>query len=150
MSLSLNKQILIGNLGKDAEVSEFQAGKKVAKFSVATTRSWKNQSTGDWKNETDWHNCVKYEPTDFEIKSLKKGSKFYVEGYSKKREWDDKDGIKRNITEVIVNTLIPLESNRQFINEGTNPDGSNTSTSNTDNTGSWEDLREKDDDPLPF
>jgi len=111
MAFDLNKQELIGKLGKDVVIRETTNGTKVASFSVATTHSYKGKD-GNWVNDTTWHNCVGYNLADFFTNSLVKGAKFYVEGRTQHRTYDDKEGNKRYITEVIVNTLIPLADNR--------------------------------------
>lgn len=108
MAFSLNKIMLIGNLGGDAENRFTTTNVSVTSFSLATTRSYKGKD-GNWVNETTWHNVVAYSLPDFFKDALKKGKKFYVEGRISKRDYTDKEGIKRYITEVISERLIPLE-----------------------------------------
>ncbi|MBI1939575.1 MAG: single-stranded DNA-binding protein [Ignavibacteriales bacterium] len=108
MAFSLNKIMLIGNLGGDAENRFTTTNISVTSFSLATTRSYKGKD-GNWVNETTWHNVVAYSLPDFFKDALKKGKKFYVEGRISKRDYTDKEGIKRYITEVISERLIPLE-----------------------------------------
>jgi single-strand DNA-binding protein len=104
MAGSLNKVQLIGNLGKDPEVRSTQTGDKVCSFSVATSDSWKDKATGDRKQRTEWHRVVIWNPGLVEIaeKYLKKGSKVYIEGRNSTREWTDKNGVKRESTEVVL------------------------------------------------
>ncbi len=104
MAGSVNKVTLLGNLGRDPEVRSSQDGSKIVSFSVATTESWRDKSTGDRKDRTEWHRVVVFNPNLAEIceKYLKKGSKVYVEGQLQTRKWQDKDGIERYTTEVIV------------------------------------------------
>ncbi len=108
MAFSLNKVMLIGNLGNDAEHRFTTNNTSVSTFSIATSRSYKGKD-GNWVNETTWHNVVAYSLPDFYKEALKKGKKFYVEGRISKRDYTDKDGIKRYISEVISEKLIPLE-----------------------------------------
>ncbi|MBS3944171.1 MAG: single-stranded DNA-binding protein [Melioribacter sp.] len=108
MAFSLNKVMLIGNLGNDAEHRFTTNNTSVSTFSIATSRGYKGKD-GNWVNETTWHNVVAYSLPDFYKEALKKGKKFYVEGRISKRDYTDKDGIKRYISEVISEKLIPLE-----------------------------------------
>ena len=108
MAFSLNKVMLIGNLGNDAENRFTTNNLSVTTFSLATSRSSKGKD-GNWVNETTWHNVVSYNLPDFFKEALKKGKKFYVEGRISKRDYTDKDGIKRYISEIISEKLIPLE-----------------------------------------
>lgn len=108
MAFSLNKIMLIGNLGKDAETRFTTSNKSVTSFSIATVNSYKGKD-GNYINETTWHNCVAWELSDFMKEALKKGKKFYVEGRLSKRDYTDKDGVKRYVTEVVSDKLIPLE-----------------------------------------
>ena len=109
MAFSLNRIMLIGNLGRDAETRFTNNNVSVTNFSLATTHSYKGKD-GDWVNETTWHNITGFNLSDFFKENLKKGKKFYVEGRLTKREYTDKEGIKRYSTDVYVEKLIPLES----------------------------------------
>ncbi|MGK9475890.1 single-stranded DNA-binding protein [Melioribacter sp. OK-6-Me] len=109
MAFSLNKIMLIGNLGSDAETRFTTNNVSVTTFSLATTRSYKGRD-GNWVNETTWHNVVAYNLSDFYKDALKKGKKFYIEGRISKRDYEDKNGIKRYFTEVVAEQLIPLDS----------------------------------------
>lgn len=101
---SVNKVILVGNLGKDPEIRTFQSGDKCANFSIATSENWKDKTTGERKSRTEWHNisvtnkglvtlCENY---------LKKGSKVYIEGQLETRKWQDNNGNDRYTTEVVL------------------------------------------------
>ncbi len=105
---SLNKVMLIGNLGRDAETRFTTNNLSVTNFSIATTRSFKDKD-GNWQNETTWHNLTGFNLSDYYKDNLKKGKKFYIEGRISKRDYNDKDGNKRTSTDVIVEKLIPLE-----------------------------------------
>jgi len=108
MAFSLNKIMLIGNLGRDAETRFTTNNLSVTNFSIATTRSFKDKD-GNWQNETTWHNITGFNLSDYYKDNLKKGKKFYIEGRISKRDYNDKDGNKRTSTDVIVEKLIPLE-----------------------------------------
>ncbi len=107
MARSVNKVILIGNLGKDAETRFTPQGVSVTSFSVATTRRWKDQQTGDWKDETNWSNVVLWRQENV-ANYLTKGKQVYVEGRLQTRSYDDKDGNKRYVTEVVADEVILL------------------------------------------
>lgn len=108
MAFSLNKIMLIGRLGRDAETRFTTNNVSVTNYSLATDYRYKGKD-GDWVNETTWHNIVSFNLSDYFKENLKKGKKFYVEGRLSKRDYTDKDGNKRTSTEVISEKLIPLE-----------------------------------------
>jgi single-strand DNA-binding protein len=107
MPRSVNKVILIGNLGKDAETKFTAQGTAVSKFSVATTRRFKDNATGDWKDETDWTNVVLWK-NEGVAQYLTKGKQVYIEGRLSNRSYDDKDGNKRYVTEVVAEEVMLL------------------------------------------
>ena len=109
MAFSLNKIMLIGNLGKDCETRFTTGNVSVTNFTLATTHSYKDKS-GNWKDETTWHNVVSFGLSDYMKENLKKGKKFYVEGRLTKRDYTDKDGNKKYFTEVFSERIVPLES----------------------------------------
>ena len=103
-----NKVQLIGNLGNDPEVKSFDGGKKLAKFSIATNESYKN-AAGERITDTQWHNLIVWGKTaDIVEKYLKKGNEVAVEGKLINRNYTDKQGIKRYVTEIQVNELLML------------------------------------------
>ena len=108
---SLNKVTLIGNLGRDPELSYTTSGVAVARFSVATGERWKDDS-GNVQERTEWHNIVAWRKlAEICGQYLKKGSKVYIEGKLQTRSWDDKNtGTKRYATEIIANDLIMLDA----------------------------------------
>src|SRR5579872_555975 len=106
-SRSVNKVILIGHLGKDAETRFTPAGVSVTSFSVATNRRWKDQQSGEWKEETDWANVVLWRQENL-ANYLTKGKQVYVEGRLQTRSYDDKDGKKQYMTEVVAEDVILL------------------------------------------
>ncbi len=106
-SRSVNKVILVGNLGKDAETKFTPGGAAVTKFTIATGRRWKDQQSGEWKEETDWHNVVLWRAENL-ANYLLKGKQVYVEGRLHTRSYDDKDGKKQYFTEVVAEDVILL------------------------------------------
>lgn len=103
MAGSVNKVILIGNLGKDPEIRTMQNGGKVANLSLATSESWKDKSTGEKKEKTEWHRVVIFgNLADIAEKYLKKGSKVYVSGSLQTRKWQNKEGQDQYSTEVVL------------------------------------------------
>lgn len=106
----VNKVILVGNLGKDPEIRVMESGRKVANFSLATTESYKDKN-GQRVDQTEWHNIVFWGPiADVIEKYLKKGSQIYVEGKIRQRSYEDKEKIKRYITEIIGQNMTMLGS----------------------------------------
>lgn len=106
MAGSVNKVILIGNLGKDPEVRHLENGAVVANFSIATSEVYTEKSTGERKEVTDWHDIVVWRGlAEVVEKYVKKGYKVYVEGKLKKRSWQDKEGNTRFTTEIIADEL---------------------------------------------
>lgn len=106
----VNKVILVGNLGKDPEVRHLDNGAVVATFSLATSESYKDKN-GNRIDQTEWHNIVAWRGlAEISEKFLHKGSKIYVEGKIRSRSYDDKEGIKRYVTEIVVDNLTMLDS----------------------------------------
>ncbi|MEZ5351025.1 MAG: single-stranded DNA-binding protein [Bryobacteraceae bacterium] len=106
-SRSVNKVILVGNLGKDAETRFTPGGQARTTFSIATSRRWKDQQTGEWREETDWHNIVLWRSENL-ANYLTKGKQIYCEGRLQSRSYDDKDGNKKYVTEVVADDVILL------------------------------------------
>jgi single-strand DNA-binding protein len=112
MAKSVNKVILLGNVGKDPEVKFLPSGQAVANFSIATTERFKDKD-GEWKDKTEWHNLVAYAKLAEIIRDyVKKGAKLYVEGRLTTRSWDDKDTGKKVYRTEIVMSEITLLSGR--------------------------------------
>ena len=116
MAGSVNKVILIGNVGKDPEIRTFGNGGKVANFSIATSESWKDRNSGERKEKTDWHNIAVFNDGLVGVieRYVKKGSKLYIEGKLQTRKWQDRDGNDKYTTEVVLQgyggTLTMLDS----------------------------------------
>ena len=104
MAGSINKVILVGNLGADPRVSNTQSGAKVVNLNVATSDRWKDKLSGDWKERTEWHRVVIFNPQLAETaeRYLRKGSKVYIEGQLQTRKWEDNNGQERYTTEVVL------------------------------------------------
>lgn len=119
MAASVNKVILIGNLGKDPEIRSFQNGGRVCNLSLATSESWKDKASGERKERTEWHRVAIFNDRLVEVaeKYLKKGAKIYLEGQIETRKYTDQAGVEKYATEVVL---------RQFRGELTMLDGRNT------------------------
>ena len=116
MAGSVNKVILVGNLGRDPEIRSFQNGGRVANLSVATSENWRDKATGERKERTEWHRVAIFNDRLVEVaeKYLKKGAKVYIEGQLETRKWTDQSGQEKYTTEVVL---------RQFRGELTMLDG---------------------------
>ncbi len=116
MAGSVNKVILVGNLGRDPEIRSFQNGGRVANLSLATSESWRDKATGERKERTAWHRVAIFNDRLVEVveKYLKKGAKVYIEGQLETRKWTDQSGQEKYTTEVVL---------RQFRGELTMLDG---------------------------
>ena len=109
MAGSVNKVILVGNLGKDPEVRHLENGASVANFSIATSENYKDRKTGEKVSQTEWHNIVVWRGlAEIAEKYLKKGDKIYIEGKLKTRNWMDQEGKNRYTTEVIADNMTML------------------------------------------
>jgi single-strand DNA-binding protein len=126
---SLNKILLIGNLGKDPEIRYTPDGSPVATFSLATSESWTDKS-GSRQEHTEWHTIVAWTRlADLAKRFLSKGRQVYVEGRIRSREWNDRDGNKRRTTEVIATQIVLLGSRSQNAEAGAQPmDSANRSS----------------------
>jgi single-strand DNA-binding protein len=104
MAGSVNKVILIGNLGKDPEVRSLNNGEKVVNLSLATSESWRDKATGERKEKTEWHRVVIFNEALGKVAEqyLKKGSTVYIEGQLQTRKWTDKDGAEKYSTEIVL------------------------------------------------
>jgi single-strand DNA-binding protein len=118
MSGSVNKVILVGNLGRDPEIRYSQSGVKIVNMRLATSENWKDKQTGERREKTEWHTVVIFDErlADVAEQYLRKGSKIYIEGQLQTRKWTGNDGQERYSTEVVLNrfrgTLTMLDSRR--------------------------------------
>jgi len=136
MAGSVNKVILIGNLGRDPEARSFGNGGKVVKFSLATSETWNDRASGDRKEKTEWHNVVIYDEKIGEVaeRYLKKGAKVYIEGAMQYREYDDANGAKQKIAEVVLQRF----RGAMTMLEGRNAGGGGGGGSYGDDAGGYE------------
>ena len=104
MAGSVNKVILVGNLGRDPEVRTAQDGSKIVNLNIATSESWKDRGSGERREKTEWHRVVIFNPNlaDVAERYLKKGSSVYVEGQLQTRKWTDQQGVEKYSTEVVI------------------------------------------------
>src|SRR5213595_1747373 len=104
MAGSVNKVILVGNLGKDPEIRRTQDGRPIANLSIATSESWRDKATGERKEKTEWHRVVIFNENIAKVAEqyLKKGAKVYVEGQLQTRKYTDKDGAEKYSTEIVL------------------------------------------------
>ena len=104
MAGSLNKVLLIGRLGADPEIKQMVNGKSVARMSIATSNTWKDKNTGEKKEKTEWHRVVIFNEGLVKVvqQYVKKGSNVFIEGQLQTRKWEDKDGIEKYTTEVVL------------------------------------------------
>jgi single-strand DNA-binding protein len=149
MAGSVNKVILIGNLGKDPEVRYLESGVPVANFSLATSETFKDKNTGERRDITDWHNIVLWRGlATVAEKYLKKGMKVYIEGKIKTRSWTDENNQTRYTTEVVADQMTMLT------NKSDNPEAPKTnypdSVENNPVKPADTDLSAAPDDDLPF
>lgn len=127
MAGSVNKVILIGNLGADPEVRQFQNGGSVCNLRIATSENWKDRNTGERREKTEWHTVAIFSEGLVRVAQqyLKKGSKVYIEGQLETRKWQDKDGNDRYSTEVVLrnfNSSMVMLDGRTGGGEGRAPD----------------------------
>jgi single-strand DNA-binding protein len=120
---SVNKVMLLGNLGRDPEVRTFPNGDSVCNFSIATSTSWKDKASGEKKEKTEWHNIVMYRKlAEIAGEYLKKGSSVFVEGSLQTRKWQTKEGQDRYTTEVVADTMQMLGGKDSRTSESNNSD----------------------------
>ncbi len=134
MAYSINKVILVGNVGNEPEIKTFQNGNKVANLSVATSERWKDKETGEPKSLTEWHRVVIFNTILINLaeKYIKKGSKIYIEGQLQTRKWQDNSGVEKYSTEIVLQNYRGeiLLLDRQDNNDSNISSRQNESTSN--------------------
>jgi len=157
MAGSVNKVILIGNLGADPEIRSTQDGRPVANLRVATTESWRDKSSGERRERTEWHRVVIFSEGLYRIAEqyLKKGSKVYLEGQLQTRKWEDQSGQERYTTEVVLqgfNSTLTMLDSRSGGGSGDHA-GSNGNGGNFGKSGPMEgggSFDKEIDDEIPF
>lgn len=105
MAGSINKVILVGNVGQDPQVRTMQSGQKVVNFSLATSERWRDRQSGEQKEQTEWHRVVVFNPNLAEVaeRMLQKGTRLYIEGTLKTRKWQNQSGADQYTTEIVLN-----------------------------------------------
>ena len=148
MAGSVNKVILVGNLGRDPEVRRTTAGDAIVNFSLATSESWRDKATGERKEKTEWHRVVIFNEhlTKVAEQYLRKGSKVYIEGQLQTRKYTDKDGVEKYSTEVVMQRF-----RGELVMLDTRGDGAGTpARANTATEPATSFERSEMDDEIPF
>ena len=128
---SVNKVILVGNLGRDPEIRTFPSGDRVANCTMATTESWKDKQTGERRELTEWHRLTfRGGLAGIVEQYLRKGSQIYVEGAIRSRKYTDKDGVEKSITEISVNEMTMLGSRQGMGEPGGDADAGDSGGTN--------------------
>lgn len=145
---SVNKIILVGNLGKDPEVRTMQSGDKVANLSIATSERWKDKS-GERKERTEWHRVVIFNQNIIKVAEqyLKKGSKVYIEGQLETRKWTDQSGVDKYSTEVV---LRPYKSELTMLDSRNEQNSGSTFNDYQPKNNQSQIVDELEDDEIPF
>jgi single-strand DNA-binding protein len=148
--MSINKVILVGNVGNDPEIRSTSDGREIANFSLATSDSWKDKNSGEKKEKTEWHRVVVFSSGLVGVikNYVKKGAKLYLEGSLQTRKWTDKDGVEKYTTEIVLqnynSTLQILDSRNNQGNSGSSRD------SYSQNNSSSDIAIDEHDDEIPF
>ncbi|MBY7649387.1 MAG: single-stranded DNA-binding protein [Candidatus Liberibacter europaeus] len=131
MSASVNKVILIGNLGADPDIRHTQDGRKIVNIRIATSEHWKDRNTNERREKTEWHSVVIFSEELCKVveKYVNKGDKIFLEGSLQTRKWQDQSGNNRYTTEIIMRSMVMLDRRRDSLNEG--GQNSDNSTENT-------------------
>src|SRR3984957_8700125 len=154
MAGSLNKVILIGNLGRDPEVRRLTSGDPVVNLSVATSESWKDKASGEKKEKTEWHRVVIFNENLAKVAEqyLRKGAKVYLEGALQTRKWQDKDGQDKYSTEIVLNrfngTMVMLDGRSGGGEGGGYSGGGRAGAGASEAPASFQ--RDEMDDEIPF
>lgn len=149
--MSINKVILVGNVGQDPEIRSTQDGREIANFSLATSDSWKDKNSGERKEKTEWHRVVIFSPGLVGIVKnyVKKGSKLYIEGSLQTRKWTDSSGVEKFTTEIVLqnfNSVLQILDNRERQSGADSYSSGSSSRSSRNN-----DVHvEENDDEIPF
>lgn len=152
--MSVNKVILVGNVGQDPEVKNTQDGRELATFSIATSESWKDKSSGEKKEKTEWHRVVVFSQGLVGIVKnyVKKGTKLYVEGQLQTRKWSDSNGVEKYTTEIVLqnfNSTMQILDGRNSGGGSSDYDSSERAEKPTKKGSSKVNVEETDDE-IPF
>lgn len=152
MAGSVNKVILVGNLGRDPEIRSMQSGEEIAQLSIATSDTWRDKASGERKERTEWHRVVIFNEALVKVarQYLKKGAKVFIEGALQTRKWTNKDGAEKFTTEVVLarfrGELTMLDARR----DGDPPPPAGDDYGRGSSTGSPPPRRDDLDDEIPF
>ena len=155
MAYSINKVILVGNVGNDPDIKTFQSGDKVANFSIATSENWKDKQSGEQKSITEWHKVAIFNTGLVEIaeKFVKKGMKVYLEGQLQTRKWQDSSGADKYSTEIVLQKyrgelilLDKIDRNNSIENNNT----TNDNKANQDDIDRFAGKNSELEDDIPF
>lgn len=140
MAGSVNKVILVGNLGRDPEIRFTQSGQKIANMSIATSEQWRDKSSGDRREKTEWHRVVVFDEklADIVEKYVKKGSKVYLEGSMQTRKWTGNDGVEKYTTEVVLQRFSGVLTMLDSAGGGGGGGGGGYSSGGSDEPPSWD------------
>ena len=158
MAGSVNKVILVGNLGRDPEVRYAQSGSKIVNLSVATSESWKDRETGERREKTEWHRVVIFNDrlADVAEQYLRKGAKVYLEGQLQTRKWTGNDGIEKYSTEVVLQryrgelTMLDSRSSSGYESSNQPSQGNDGMADSVSGGATTEPLSSDLDDEIPF
>jgi single-strand DNA-binding protein len=150
--MSINKVILVGNLGKDPEIRTTGDGREIASFSIATSESWKDKNSGEKREKTEWHRIVIFAQGLVGIVKnyVKKGSKLYIEGSLQTRKWTDAQGLEKYTTEIVLqnfNSTLQILDSRGGGDRSSAPDADNYSSGSSQSANV---AVEENDDEIPF
>ena len=152
--MSINKVILVGNVGQDPEIRTTGDGREIASFSLATSESWKDKSTGEKRDKTEWHRLVIFSQGLVGIAKsyVKKGTKLYIEGSLQTRKWTDKDGVEKYTTEVVLqnfNSTLQILDSKNGSSAGDSYAPSSSASASSSRSRSDVSVEEHDDE-IPF
>ena len=152
--MSINKVILVGNVGQDPEIRTTGDGREIASFSLATSESWKDKSTDEKRDKTEWHRLVIFSQGLVGIAKsyVKKGTKLYIEGSLQTRKWTDKDGVEKYTTEVVLqnfNSTLQIIDSKNGSSAGDSYASSSSSSASSSRSRSDVSVEEHDDE-IPF
>lgn len=147
----LNKVMIIGHLGQEPSLTTLNNGEGACRLSVATSKKWQDQRTGETVERTEWHKVVLYRKlAEIAGQYLRKGSQVYIEGELQTRQWKDKDGVERYTTEIIGNSLQMLGRKEEATGSHSTPTTTGSSKSQADKSVMTDDEKKDFDDDIPF
>lgn len=145
--MSVNKATILGSVGNEPKISKTQDGREIASFSVATSEKWKDKSSGEKREKTEWHRVVVFSQGLIGIikNYVKKGSKLYLEGQLQTRKWSDQSGVDHYTTEIVLNNFGAVLQLLDSANRSGEPDGARANSSSQE-----ESVEDFEDSEIPF